>query len=82
LEKQFGGLNVEEKDKDDSEIDIKVEELLQDLTIHDKDDADRKGSFDIKTSPQNNEETNTVIDIDKSKKLLGKRDRKGDNIEK
>ncbi len=66
-------------DKEDSEIDIKVEELLQDLTIHDKDEAERKGSFDIKT-PQNNEEGVTIGDSDNSKNLLGKRDRKGDNI--
>jgi len=74
-------LNVDEhKDKDDSEIDIKVEDLLQDLTIHDKEDDERKGSFDIKSSPHNGEDETSDANVDKNKKLLGKRDRKGDNI--
>jgi len=74
-------LNVEEPQaKDDSEIDIKVDELLKDLTIHDKDEIERKGSFDVKSSPHNNEENIEDLNLDKNKKLLGKRDRKGDNI--
>ena len=73
-------MNVEAKDeKNDSEIDIKVEELLQDLTIHDKEEVERKGSFDIKSSPDAVDET-SESNVDKNKKLLGKRDRKGENL--
>jgi len=53
--------------------------LLQDLTIHDKEEAERKGSFDIKSSPHTGDET-AEPSLDKNGKLLGKRDRKGDNI--
>ncbi len=73
-------MNVDAKqEKDDSDIDIKVDELMQDLTIHDKEEPERKGSFDIKSSPHTGDET-TDPNVDKDKKLLGKRDRKGDNI--
>jgi hypothetical protein len=72
-------VEAKEEDKDDSDIDIKVEDLLQDLTIHDKEDAERKGSFDIKSSPHTGDET-AEPNVDQNKKLLGKRDRKGDNI--
>lgn len=68
-----------EDEKDDSDIDIKVDELLQDLTIHDKEEAERKGSFDIKSSPHTGDEASEP-NLDKNAKLLGKRDRKGDNI--
>ena len=46
LEKQFTTMGVKEieEDKDDSDIDIKVDELLQDLTINDREEKNnRKG---------------------------------------
>lgn len=78
LEKQFDNLGVKGKDDDeDSDIEIKVDELLQDLTINDKEeDEKRKGSEDIgAVHSETIEEENTP-----NQKLIGKRDRKGDII--
>jgi hypothetical protein len=82
LEKQFGSMGVKGKNDDndedeDSEIDIKVEELLEDLNINDKEEeAKRKGSLDIgAVNTETKEEENTP-----NTKLIGKRDRKGENI--
>jgi len=81
LEKQFDNMGVkgkkEEDDEEDSDIDIKVDELLQDLNINDKEeDEKRKGSVDIgAVDNETKEEENTP-----NTKLIGKRDRKGENL--
>jgi hypothetical protein len=61
---------------EDSEIDIKVDELLEDLTINDKEEEKRKGSLDIGAVNSETKEEETPP----NKKLIGKRDRKGENI--
>ena len=80
LEKQFDTMGVKEKDedKDDSDIDIKVDELLQDLTINDKEEKDKniKESEDIKAVNIEPKEEENIA----NQKLIGKRDRKGENI--
>ena len=81
LEKKFLGLKVGDEEKDDSDIDIKVEELLEDLTINDKDEdiSQKDGNLDIK--PLDKEEIDGELEnIDKDKKLIGKRDRKGEKL--
>jgi hypothetical protein len=82
LEKQFDNLGVKGKDDEedeDSDIEIKVDELLQDLTINDKEEEEknRKGSVDIGAI---NNESKEEEDTPNTKLIGGKRDRNGDNI--
>jgi hypothetical protein len=84
LEKQFDNMGVKGKqdddDSDDSEIDIKVGDLLSGLNINDKvdeeEEKDRKGSDDIiAIQAEQKEEENTP-----NTKLIGKRERTGENL--
>ena len=86
LEEKMKTMNVDEKN--DSDIDIKVEELLDSLTLNEKQDEEKKGDF---TKPKNFDNKKKTIKIDKNvkkkvenaensdkKKQIGKRDRDGD----
>lgn len=73
------GKHDDSDEDEDSEIDIKVEELLNDLNINDKEEEEkRKDSIDLPiVNPESKEEENTP-----NAKLIGKRDRKGESLEK
>ena len=90
LEEKFKTMQVNE-DKNDSDIDIKVEELLDSLTLNDRLEEDKKlNDFPV---PKNLDNKKSTIKIDKNvkkkvdelkieekedKKQLVKRDRDGD----
>ncbi len=80
LEGKFKNLNVKDKEQD-SEIDIKVDELLEDLNLNDKEEtATKKESVDFAE-----EEVDTFAKPEpkgkKNKKQIGKRERTGAKIE-
>ena len=91
LEEKFKNMHVD--DKHDSDIDIKVEELLDSLTLNDKVEEEKKDK-DF-TVPLDLDPSKKKIKIDKNikkkvqetseqvledKRQLGKRDREGDNL--
>jgi len=81
LEKQFKGLQVKNENKDDSDIDIKVEELLDELTLEDK-EVDIKDNLDIdflKPVEKKKDELKNEGNLKKSQ--LGKRTRSGEIID-
>ena len=96
LEGKFKNLKVDEN-RDNLEIEIKVEDLLEDLTLNDKEETNKQGkkeSFDF-NEEQGEEIVDTVFtkpgDVDKNgkrpltgagnKKVIGKRERGGQKID-
>jgi hypothetical protein len=90
LEENFKNMQVDEKN--DSDIDIKVEELLDSLTIHDKFEENKNIGFEIPKSVDTNKKSIKVDQTLKKKmgdlkaqkektKQIGKRDRDGDQLD-
>jgi hypothetical protein len=67
---KLGELNVDKHN--DSDIDIKIEDLLDNMEINDT--CERKGSIDVIKEKESNE-------IKENKKQIGKRERDGKQIE-
>jgi nonsense-mediated mRNA decay protein 3 len=88
LEGKFKNLKVTNEETD-SDIDIKVDELLEDLNLNDKEEENDKNN-DILNVKEGIEclENEEIVDTfekpnpyNKGKKQIGKRDRKGNNID-
>ncbi len=71
LTNQLGGVALAEQD---SENDINIHELLDEMQIKDEDEAERKSSIDVIKDKSTEQ-------LDKNKKQIGKRERTGKQIE-
>ncbi len=88
LEGKFKNLKVKNDDENESEIDIKVDELLEDLHLGDDKDKNKNDEGDLKGHKKDSIDVyeEEVVDTfekpkGKGKKQIGKRDRGGNKLE-
>lgn len=83
LGEHLGNLEIANEDEQDSDIDIKVNELLklEDLNLDDKNDDKYEEDDEAEFKNYGKEKKNETKNKNNNKKLLGKRDRKGEHTD-